>query len=91
MSEERNTAREIAQDKMNGEIMLALGRLEGQMSGVKESIDNTLAKLDDHESRIAANEDALGNIKLKIGLIGAFIGALVSAVANWIWRRIAGH
>lgn len=91
MSEERNTAREIAQDKMNGEIMLALGRLEGQMTGVKESIDNTLAKLDDHENRISKSEDALGNIRLKIGLIGAFIGAVVSTIVDWTWRKLTGR
>ena len=91
MSEERNTQREIAQDKMNGEIMLALGRLEGQMTGVKQSIDTALTKLDDHETRIAASEDTLDNIKLKIGLVGAFIGAVVSVLGNWIWGHITGQ
>jgi hypothetical protein len=91
MSEERTTQREIAQDKMNGEIMLTLGRLEGQMSGVKESIDRTLEKFDDHETRISANEKALYNVKLKIGLIGAAIGAVFSFLSDWVWRKLTGH
>lgn len=90
MSEERNTAREIAQDKMNSEIMLALGRLEGQMTGVKESIDSTLQKLNDHEGRIADTEGSLGNIKIKIGIIGAIFGAVMSALGNWIWSKVFG-
>jgi len=91
MSEERTTKREIAQDETNLKIMQTLGRLEGQMIGVNENIDRTLKKIENHEARISQNEDALDNIKIKIGLIGAIIGAAVSTLGNWIWSKITGH
>ena len=91
MSEERNTQREIAQDKMNGEIMLALGELKGEMKGTRDDIKTALGKIEDHEKRISASEDTLDNIKLKIGLVGAFIGAVVSVLGNWIWGKLTAQ
>ena len=29
--------------------------------------------------------------QLKIGLIGAFVGAIVSVIGNWIWNKLTGH
>ncbi|HVB33704.1 MAG TPA: hypothetical protein VNJ52_04940 [Patescibacteria group bacterium] len=91
MNDDRTTAREIAQDKMNGDIMLALGRLEGQMSGVKESIDNLAPVIKDFENRITENEKDLSTIRVKIGIIGAVIGAAVSFIINWTWSKFRGY
>ena len=91
MSEERDTAREIAQDKVNNELMRTIGRLEGKVDSVLSNQEQMTRVSADHEKRITENENALYNIKLKVGLIGAFIGAVVSFIGNWIWGKLTGQ
>jgi peptidoglycan hydrolase CwlO-like protein len=79
------------QNEINNEIMRALGRLEGQMSGTREDIQEALAELKDHDGRIGRTEQELSGIKIKIGVIEAVIGAFFSAVGDWIWRKFVGH
>ena len=91
MSEERTTAREIAQDKVNNEIMRAIGRLEGKVDSVLANQEELHKIVDGQEIRIDENEKAVGNIKIKIGLIGAVIGAIFSTIGDWLWRKVTGH
>lgn len=91
MSEERDTQREIAQDKMNAEIMRSLGRLEAKMDDTNKSFDRAVSILQDHEERISQSENNLTGIKVKLGIAGAFIGAAFSVVGQWIWNKLFNH
>ncbi len=91
MSEERSTAREIARDNTTAEIMRSLGRLEGKMDGVLDGQKALFKITNELDARTSTNEQALSNIKLKIGFIGAVIGAAFSAISDWAWRKITGH
>jgi hypothetical protein len=91
MSEERDTQREIAQDKINADIMRSLGRLEAKMDDSTKSFDRFFAVLQNHEARIAKSENSLVGIKVKLGIAGAFIGAIFSALGQWIWTKLFNH
>jgi hypothetical protein len=91
MPDDRNTAREIAQDETNKQVMLMLGRLEGKVDTVIASQQSFQKVIDDHELRIEKSEKMLDNVKVKVGLIGAIIGAAASALGNWLWARFTGH
>jgi chromosome segregation ATPase len=91
MNEDRVAQRELAQDKINQDIMYALGEIKGTMTGMRESIDKLAPIIQDHEERISASENELTTIRVKIGIIGALIGAAVSFVGNWFWSKLIGH
>jgi hypothetical protein len=91
MPDDRNTAREIAQDETNKQVMLMLGRLEGKVDTVIASQQSFQKIIDEHEIRIQKSERLLDNVKIKVGLIGAIIGALTTAFGNWLWAKFTGQ
>ena len=72
----------------NSNLERSLGRLEGKMDLVLEGQKETHRILDEHEKRLNAAEGSLGNIKIKIGIAAALVGAIVTAAANWLCRQL---
>jgi hypothetical protein len=87
MSDDSTTQREIAQNQVNLDTARTLGEISSDVKTVLNQQDTLFKMYAGHEKRIAENEKAHSNINVKIGGVGAFIGAVFYALAGFIWNR----
>ena len=79
-------AREIAQDQVNMQTAEKLGEISSDVKAILKSQSRLFEVYRNHETRITAAESTLGGIKIKIGIIGAVAGAIMTAVIDWLWQ-----
>ena len=76
-------------NQLHNEIMRSLGRIEGEVKGINQRLDVINGTLKDYDKRINIAENEVTSIKAKAAMLGALLGAGVSAFWSYVKDRFS--